>query len=272
VNNHLQREFAFSQQDFEQLRNLLYQLTGIRLSDSKDSMLYSRLSRRLRVLKITNFVDYLAMLHSSPDEVEHFVNALTTNLTSFFREPHHFDILHDYLVANPKPLTIWCAACSTGEEAYSIAMTVIEAFGYYDPPVSIIASDIDSQVLRTAQKGVYPLKNLDNLADSRKKQFFFKGTGKQTGKAKVIPQLKALIQFKSINLLADKWDVPDSFTLIFCRNVMIYFDKPTQAKLLEKMVGKLDPNGRYFAGHSENFSFMTNALKPLGKTVYQPVR
>ena len=270
--NHLQREFAFSQQDFDQLRNRLYQLTGIKLSDSKDSMVYSRLVRRLRVLKLKNFVDYWECLNSSPDEVEHFVNALTTNLTSFFREPHHFDILHDYLVANPKPYTIWCAACSTGEEAYSIAMTVIQAFGCYDPPVRIIASDIDSQVLSVARKGVYPLKNLDNLSSVKRKQFFFKGTGSQTGNAKVIPQLKALIQFKSINLLDNKWDVPDKLSLIFCRNVMIYFDKSTQAKLLEKMVDKLDDNGRYFAGHSENFSLMTNSLKPLGKTVYQPVR
>lgn len=270
--NHLPREFDFSQQDFEQVCNRLYQLTGIKLSDSKDSMVYSRLARRLRALKINNFFEYLGLLNSSPGEVEHFVNALTTNLTSFFRESHHFDILHDYIVENPKPYTIWCAACSTGEEAYSIAMTVVQAFGSFDPPVSIIASDIDSQVLSVARKGVYPIKNLENLSSAQKKQFFFKGTGSQTGKAKVIPQLKALIQFKSINLLDNKWDVPDNLSFIFCRNVMIYFDKSTQAKLLEKMVRKLDDNGRYFAGHSENFSLMTNSLKPLGKTVYQPVR
>jgi chemotaxis protein methyltransferase CheR len=271
VLNPLKREFIFSQQDFEQLRKLLYQATGIKLSDNKDSMVYSRLARRLRLLKIENFVNYLSYLDSAPEEVEHFVNALTTNLTSFFREPHHFDILHDYVLntSMSKPVTIWCAACSSGEEAYSIAMTVIEAFGRYDPPVKIIASDIDSHVLDVAKKGVYPLKKLENLSNSRKNQFFFKGKGNQAGKVKVIPQLQALIKFKSINLLAESWDVPDNLPVIFCRNVMIYFDKSTQAKLLQNMIGKLQSNGLYFAGHSENFSLMTDALKPLGKTVYQ---
>lgn len=267
-----QKEFAFSQKDFEQVRKRLLEITGICLADSKDSMVYSRLARRLRSLKLSTFVEYLRYLDTHPDETEQFINALTTNLTSFFRESHHFDILTEHLQQHPRHHTIWCSAASTGEEPYSIAMAAAEAFGRIDPPVSIIATDIDSQVLRTAQQAVYPLKHLDKMSIARKRRFFFKGKGPNQGKVKVVPELVKLIEFKKLNLLDKKWDIPSQLDIIFCRNVMIYFDKPTQVDVLGRMVKLMRPDGLYFAGHSENFNHMSSLLKPLGQTVYRPVR
>lgn len=267
-----QQEFEFSKQDFNQVRKHLIEIAGISLADSKDSMVYSRLARRLRVLKQKTFSEYLSYLAKTPSETEQFINALTTNLTSFFREPHHFDILKTHLGNHPKQYTIWCSAASTGEEPYSIAIAAAEAFGRLNPPIKIIATDIDSQVLKTAQQGIYPIKNVESMDPSRRKRFFYKGTGPNAGKVKVIPELVRLIQFKQLNLLEGKWDVPNNLDIIFCRNVMIYFDKPTQIDILKKMVKLMRPDGLYFAGHSENFSHMSKILHPLGKTVYQPSR
>ena len=266
------QEFDFSLQDFNQVRKHLIELTGISLADSKDSMVYSRLARRLRALKISTFAEYLRYLNNTPVETEQFINALTTNLTSFFREPHHFDILKNHLTKYPRHHTIWCSAASTGEEPYSIAIAAAEAFGRLDPPVNIIATDIDSQVLKTAQTAIYPIKNVESVDPGRRKRFFYKGAGANEGKAKVIPELTKLIEYKKLNLLDHKWDIPNNLDIIFCRNVMIYFDKPTQIRVLEKMVKLMRPSGLYFAGHSENFNHMSKILSHLGKTVYRPAR
>ncbi|MGQ8366533.1 CheR family methyltransferase [Glaciecola sp. 1036] len=264
------KEFGYHPSDFEAVRVRLKRLTGINLADSKDSMVYSRLSRRIRALKFTNFEQYLSYLDKTQSEHEEFVNALTTNLTSFFREMHHFETLKQHIQANRRPMKIWCAASSTGEEPYSIAMTVVEAFNRFDAPVEIIASDIDSNVLSKAGRGVYPLKELDGLPISQKKQFFHKGKGANQGFARVVPELRKLITFKRINLMDDKYDVPSDFDIVFCRNVMIYFDKQTQLQILGKILQHMKPNGLYFAGHSENFSHVSALLKPMGKTVYSP--
>lgn len=267
-----EKEFAFNQSDFNSVRKRLYEVSGIKLADSKDSMVYSRLARRLRLLNISSFKDYLSFLSVNESELEAFVNALTTNLTSFYRESYHFDILANYLSKNQRPLKIWCAASSTGEEPYSIAMTVAESFARFDAPVKIIASDIDSQVLQKAQQGIYPIKMLDSIPDARRKQFFHRGKGRQEGKVRVVPELRQMVTFRKINLMDAHWDVDKDLDIIFCRNVMIYFDKPTQGKIVEKMVGKMNKDGLYFAGHSENFSHLSSSLKPMGKTVYQPVK
>mgnify|MGYP006153222803 FL=1 len=168
-----EREFSYGRSDFEAIRRKLYQLTGIRLADSKDSMVYSRLVRRIRALKLSGFAQYQAYLDQHPSEEELFINALTTNLTSFFREPHHFDVLAQYLEKNPRIKTIWCAASSTGEEPYSIAMVVAEVFGRFDVPIKIIASDIDSQVLQKARAGIYEIAKVNSLSEERLRQFFF---------------------------------------------------------------------------------------------------
>jgi chemotaxis protein methyltransferase CheR len=266
-----EKEFTFRRLEFDKIRELLYQKTGIRLADSKDSMVYSRLARRLRALKLSTFSDYLHYLHSHPTEEQSFIDSLTTNLTSFFREKHHFPILKDYLRLHPGPVKIWCSASSTGEEPYSIAMTVVEAFGRFDPPVEIIASDIDTTVLQKAKQGIYTLDNIKGLSMEQKKRFFHKGVGVNEGKVRVVPELTKMVNFKQINLTHKSWDLKGPFDIIFCRNVMIYFDKPTQLEILARMVSLMSKTGLYMAGHSETFAGAEKIVKPLGNTVYQPV-
>ncbi len=265
------REFEFTAQDFSRVRKLIYQRAGIALSEAKTDMVYSRIGRRLRVLEVSTFKDYLDGLerdHDS-DEWEAFTNSLTTNLTSFFREEHHFPILAEHLLQQKTPIRIWCSAASTGEEPYTIAMTACEAFNSLKPPVEIIATDIDTNVLATAARGVYPMDRVAKLSLERKKRFFLKGAGKSEGTVKVRKELQQLIHFQQLNLLDEKYPLNEPFDVIFCRNVMIYFDKPTQTRILEKFVPLMKSNALLFAGHSENFLYVSDALKLRGKTVYE---
>lgn len=266
-----EKEFTFRRQEFDKIRELLYQKTGIRLADSKDSMVYSRLARRLRTLKLATFSDYLKYLHNHPTEEQSFIDSLTTNLTSFFREKHHFPILKDYLLKRSGPLKIWCSASSTGEEPYSIAMSVVEAYGRFNPPVEIIASDIDTTVLQKAQQGIYTIENVKGLSMEQKKRFFHRGVGENEGKVRVVPELTKMVTFKQINLTHKKWELKAPIDIIFCRNVMIYFDKPTQIAILQRMVALMPKSGLYMAGHSETFAGAEHLVKSLGNTVYQPV-
>lgn len=265
------REFTYSDADFNRVKTIIYRKAGIHLADSKRQLVYSRLARRLRVLGMESFNEYLDYLDATPQESQEFVNALTTNLTAFFREEHHFAVLANFIATrrHNKPCRIWCTASSTGEEPYSIAMTLVQAYGSYNPPVEIIASDIDSQVLRSAEEGVYPMSRIQSLSSQQKKQFFLRGKGRNSGNAKVIDQLRQLIDFRQINLLDKNWPISGKFDVIFCRNVMIYFDKPTQLTLLERMVNLLKPDGLYIAGHSESFSHATHLVSLVGKTTYQ---
>ena len=265
------KEFLFSRQDFEHIREILYAKTGIRLADSKDSMVYSRLARRLRVLKIPTFAKYLLFLQQNTEEDQSFINALTTNLTSFFREQHHFPLLKEYLNAHPGKKRIWCAASSTGEEPYSIAMTVAETYGSFNTEVEIIASDIDSAVLEKASMGVYTQNNIKDLDKDMCKQFLQRGKGSNAGSIRVVPELRKMVQFRQINLTHNKWDIEPVVDVLFCRNVMIYFDKATQLKILSRMVALMPPDGLYLAGHSENFSGAGHLVTLIGKTVYRPV-
>ena len=269
------REFEFTAADFERVRKLIYEHAGISLSAVKQDMVYSRLARRLRATGKTSFGDYLALLErGDKDEWERFVNALTTNLTSFFREPHHFPLLADHLktLADRAPIKIWCSASSTGEEAYSLAMTAVETFGNFNAPVSIMASDLDTNVLATADKGVYPLERVEKISPERIKRFFFKGTGAQEGYVCVRPELRRLITFQRVNLLDAVWPVRAPLDVIFCRNVMIYFDKPTQYKILSRFAPLLHNDGLLFAGHSESFLHAADLFRSLGKTVYELAR
>jgi chemotaxis protein methyltransferase CheR len=270
------KEFDFTRADFERVRGLIYERAGISLADSKQEMVYSRLARRLRANGIASFASYLDALEAGrmPAEWESFTNALTTNLTSFFREAHHFPLLAEHALKarvahGGAPLTIWCSASSTGEEPYSIAMTVCEAFDTLTPPVQIIATDIDTNVLATASAGVYPIERVDKMDAARLRRFFLKGKGAQEGLVRVRPELRQLITFRQLNLLADGWDVKGPFDAIFCRNVMIYFDKATQRKILARFVPLMKPDALLFAGHSENFLYVSDALRLRGKTVYE---
>lgn len=265
------REFDFTAADFERVRKLIYEHAGISLAPIKQDMVYSRLARRLRALGYATFQDYLAHLESGDEvEWETFVNSLTTNLTSFFREAHHFDILAKHLKAMPhRPLRIWCSAASTGEEPYSLAITACETFDSLSPPVSIIASDIDTNVLATAERGVYPMERVSKLSPDRLRRFFLKGSGAQAGYVKVRPELQKLISFTRINLLDARLPIQGPFDALFCRNVMIYFDKQTQYAILKKFLPLLREDGLLFAGHSESFLHAADLFHSLGRTVYE---
>jgi chemotaxis protein methyltransferase CheR len=271
MNDAASREFAFSDRDFRRVCQLIYQRAGIALADSKRDMVYSRLSRRLRALGLRSFQDYLDQLErDGGDEWEAFTNALTTNLTSFFREPHHFEILLGHLRdrRDRAPLRIWCSAASTGEEPWSLAITACEAFNSLDPPVEILATDIDTQVLATGERAVYPLERIKGLSTERVRKFFQRGSGPNEGMCRVKAPLRNLVRFAQLNLLSGSYGIKGPFDAIFCRNVMIYFDKPTQRGVLERMTPLLAPDGLLFAGHSESFLHAADLVRPCGRTVY----
>ena len=267
------RDFTFTARDFDRVRQLIHGRAGIALSESKRDMVYSRLGRRLRALNLVAFKDYLDQLEArgSEDEWQAFTNALTTNLTSFFREAHHFDILRDFLIKKGRhtPAKIWCSAASTGEEPYSLAITACEAYDSLTPPVKILATDIDTNVLETAAAGIYPEERIEKLDEARKRRYFRRGSGINGGKVRVIDELRELITFRPLNLLDARYPMKGPFDALFCRNVMIYFDKPTQRDILLKMAPLLSPDGLFFAGHSESFFHATDIVTSIGRTVYR---
>ena len=265
------REFAWTNADFERVQALIYQRAGIHLHDGKHAMVYSRLSRRLRDTGHTSFREYLGWLeqHDGP-EWQEFINALTTNLTSFFREQHHFEILADLLKSRPAttPWRAWCSAASTGEEPYSIVITALETLGA-GAAFKLYASDIDSKVLATAAQGVYRMEGAKGLGSERTQRFFLRGKGSNEGFLRVKPELPRMVEFGSVNLILDNWPFREPFDIVFCRNVMIYFDAPTQRRVLEKIHRVMKPGGMLFAGHSENFSDSKDLFVLRGKTVYE---
>ncbi|MGZ0019000.1 CheR family methyltransferase [Nitrosomonas sp. wSCUT-2] len=266
------REYVFTQEDFERVRKLIYKHAGISLSSGKQNMVYSRLARRLRATGINSFHEYLNYLErGNSEEWEAFTNALTTNLTAFFREQHHFPILEKHVEKrkNQNKIQLWCSASSTGEEPYSMAMAMVQAFNTLTPPVHILATDLDTNVLAKAQLGIYSLDKLEKLPKEKLRQFFLKGKGHHEGSARVRPELRNMITFRQLNLLDDNWPIRGPFDAIFCRNVMIYFDKPTQYKILKKFAPLLAPDGLLFAGHSESFQHAVDLFKLREKTVYE---
>ncbi|MBT9612997.1 MAG: chemotaxis protein CheR [Burkholderiales bacterium] len=266
------REFLFTDQDFERIRKLIYERAGISLSPIKRDMVYSRVARRLRATGLRSFTAYLSLLEQGdPVEMEAFTNSLTTNLTSFFREEHHFPMLKEHLRPRMKKgaVTIWCSASSTGEEPYSIAMTVAELYGGIPNNVKILASDLDTNVLDKARQGVYPLDRVSKIPEDMLRKYFMRGSGAQDGFVRVRPELQAMLSFRQINLLDTSWPMRGPFDAIFCRNVMIYFDKPTQHGILEKFVPLLTEDGVLFAGHSESFHHAADLFKLRNKTVYE---
>jgi chemotaxis protein methyltransferase CheR len=266
------REFVFTLADFEHVRKLIYEHAGISLSSAKQDMVYSRLAKRLRERHLKTFSEYLALLkRGDKHEWENFVNSLTTNLTSFFREPHHFPILGAHLkkLQGKSSIKIWCCAASTGEEPYSIAMTVIETFNSFSVPVSIFASDLDTSVLATAAKGVYAPDRVDRLPHERLSRFFTRNASGGEVSYTVRPELRRLVSFQRLNLLEPNWLVRGPLDALFCRNIMIYFDKPTQYKILKRFVPLMDGDGLLFAGHSESFLGAADLFRLQGKTVYE---
>jgi chemotaxis protein methyltransferase CheR len=278
IANPAEQEFTLTPVDFERVRQLIYQRAGISLHAGKQAMVYSRLSRRLRETGQTSFADYLRWLEQATGsggeaEWQEFVNCLTTNLTAFFREEHHFHALVDDLRARAalqQGLRLWCNAASTGEEPYSLAMTVIEALGT-SAQAKLFCSDIDTKVLATAQRGVYAADSR-GLSAERLKRHFMRGTGANSGFIRVKPELARLLEFRAFNLMATSWQaLGDPFDIVFCRNVMIYFDAPTQRKVLERTHAAMKPGGLLYVGHSENFADSRDLFRLRGKTIYERV-
>lgn len=265
------REFLFTDSDFFRIRGVIHQRAGIALGEHKREMVYSRLSRRLRELGFTRFSDYLALLESDADSAEwqSFTNALTTNLTAFFREPHHFPLLARHVCNCLSPVAVWCSAASTGEEPYSIAITLLEALGNRTSSATVLATDINTQVLAKAAAGVFKTEQVSKLPADRLKRFFLRGSGAQAGNVRIRPEVAAMVDFAQVNLLDPQWTVSGPFDAIFCRNVMIYFDKPTQHRILQRFAQLLKPDGLLFAGHSENFSYVSSLFRLRGQTVYE---
>ncbi len=265
------RQFDFRDADFTRVRRMIHEYAGISLGVHKREMVYSRLARRLRALGIQDFGSYLNELEDDTNspEWEDFVNALTTNLTAFFREAHHFPILAQFAQERTGPISVWCCAASTGEEPYSIAMTLVEALGHRASSASVYATDIDTNVLNRARAAMYPLERVEKVDDVRLKRFFLRGRGANAGQVRVRPEIADMVRYDTLNLLAPNWSIGEKFDVIFCRNVMIYFDKPTQAKILERFVPLLKPGGLLFAGHSENFTYISRDFRLRGQTVYE---
>lgn len=256
--------------DFKYISKLIYQKAGIVLADNKREMVYNRLARRVQSLSFDNFTDYLRFLEVNPtnDEWQNFTNALTTNLTSFFRESHHFDILKEHALKSRSSYKVWSAAASTGEEPYSIAITLADVYNGKHDAFQVIASDIDTNVLQVAENGIYKLEQIKELPQEMVQNYFLRGTGQRSGMAKIKPEIGNKVKFSQVNLLSNEWSVTGPFDAIFCRNVMIYFDKETQERILTKFVPLLKPGGLLFAGHSENFTQLSKELYSKGQTVY----
>lgn len=264
-------EFGWTDADFVRVQALIYQRAGISLHDGKHAMVYSRLSRRLRDTGHRTFQDYLAWLERDEgEEWQEFVNALTTNLTAFFREQHHFGVLEQHLRSRTPQggWRIWCSAASTGEEPYSIVVTALEVLGSASS-FRLWASDIDSKVLASAERGVYRLESMKGMSAERLQRFFLRGKGANTGLVRARPELRAAIEFLAVNLIRDDWPFREPFDIVFCRNVMIYFDAPTQRRVLERIHRVMRPGGLLFVGHAENFGESRDLFTLKGKTVYE---
>jgi chemotaxis protein methyltransferase CheR len=267
------QEFVFGSADFERVRQLIYQRAGISLHAGKQAMVYSRLSRRLRETGHRSFAEYLQSLeqahgNAGDQEWQEFVNCLTTNLTAFFREEHHFvELAHDLRSRKGRPLRLWCSAASTGEEPYSLAMTVEETLGTR-AGVEIVASDIDTRVLATAARGVYAA-DTRGLTPERLRRHFLRGKGANSGYIRIKPELAAMVHFRTQNLIDTQWSLGDPFDIVFCRNVMIYFDAPTQRRVLEHIHRVMKPGGMLYVGHSENFTDSRDLFRLRGKTIYE---
>ncbi len=270
---------SLSEKDFQFICDFVYERSGIVLADNKREMVYRRFTRIIRERKLTAFSEYCDLLRKKPEQEEnYFINAITTNLTSFFREQHHFDYLKAHEIpkllkdnAVNKRIRVWSSASSTGEEPYSLAMTFLEAMpnDIEQWDIKILATDIDSNVLETCKVGIYDSKKLGDLSEDYKKKYFHKGLGESNrNKYRVDQKLTQLITFKQLNLLHE-WPMKGPFDVIFCRNVIIYFDKPTQQELFARYYQMLKPGGLLMLGHSESLGDFQQYFDNVGRTIFR---
>jgi len=268
----MSKEFLYTDADYERVSRHIYRIAGISLGESRREMVYSRLSRELRRSQTRSVKEYLDRLDSAgAHEWTRFVNLLTTNLTSFFREAHHFKILSERILSVVDgPVRIWSCACATGEEPYSIGIACQQFYGDKPAPVSVLATDINTSVLQDAERGVYEHDRVQGMAHDQLRRYFWNGTGAYEGLVKIKDPIKRMVHFRMLNLMDENWGMDGKFDAIFCRNVMIYFDKQTQYRVLQKFVPLLKhPHGLLFAGHSEAFFNAKDLFAPIGATTYR---
>lgn len=278
----LASETTMTDAEFELLRTLIYEQSGIHLKEAKRELLKGRLAKRLRHFGYESFAQYYDRLKNQDPqgvELQEMINAVTTHKTAFFRESHHFDCLRERLLlpanraaaeGRREPIRIWSAGCSSGEEPYTIAITVaanLERLNTWD--VRILGSDIDTEVLDKARSAVYPLESVSEMAPAVVRRNFLAGQGRQAGFVQLKPEIRSLVRFGRVNLMEPKWPFRGTFDAIFCRNVMIYFERDVQRYVVEKFAQYLKPGGLFFAGHSENLLGLADAFHPLGGTVYR---
>ncbi|GLX76823.1 chemotaxis protein methyltransferase 3 [Thalassotalea insulae] len=278
MNDIRERPFRLTDKEFNFVCQFVYDTAGIVLNASKREMVYRRLTRVIKERKLASFSQYCQLLKQNPEQEKHyFINAITTNLTSFFREKHHFDYLlsielPQLLKRNKQQqrIRIWSSATSTGEEAYSIAAIVYESckqsLSSWD--IKILATDIDGNVLAKGKAGIYDEKRIEDVPSVYLKPYFIKGTGENAHKVKVAQCLRNLLTFKELNLL-HQWPMKGPFDIIFCRNVIIYFDKKTQIELFERFYEMLAPGGLLILGHSENLGHYQQYFKNVGRTIFR---
>ncbi len=273
------REFEFSAKDFKYISDVIADRTGIVLSEAKHDMVYSRLARRLRQLKFTEFSQYLSLIKSGDEsEILEFTNAITTNLTSFFREKHHFEYLRNKVLPELKKtktdrrIRVWSAGCSSGEEPYSIAMTIRDVFPRLDGwDIKILATDLDTNMVQRASDGIYTEERVAGLDKAHSKKWVKRGKGEHEGDIRMSKELRDMITFKQLNLM-DDWPISGPFDFMFCRNVVIYFNKETQRELFDRYADLVDEQGHLFIGHSESLHKVCQRFDLIGQTIYQKVK
>jgi chemotaxis protein methyltransferase CheR len=271
-------EYAFNDNDFKRVKKIVYDFAGIDLNDTKKNLVYNRLAKRIRFLGLDSFEVYLNYVEKTgEEELVNLINAITTNLTFFFREIHHFEYLASQVIPAllqknkaSKKIRIWSAGCSTGEEPYSIA-TVLKEVVPSDWDARVLATDLDTTVVESARQGIYNIERLKGVSEARKKRWFLKGTGDKEGWVRVKPELQKIIDFGQINLM-NEWPIKDKIDVIFCRNVVIYFDKPTQSKLFNRYADLLQQDGHLFIGHSESLYKICDRFELLGQTIYRKIK
>lgn len=277
MSQRLIREYAFSEAEFTELRDLIEARVGISLSEGKRDLVYSRVTRRLRARGLSSFAEYLSLLRrGDEEELAELVNAMTTNVTQFFRENHHFEYLRDQFLPEmisrhrqDRIIRVWSAGCSTGEEPYSIAIVLAEFLeNHPDWRAEVWATDVDGAVLRQAEEGVYPLDRLKQVSRERLRRFFLRGSGPNEGKARVGRALRNIIHFERINLI-EPWPIKHAFDAVFCRNVIIYFDREHKIEVVDGFANHLVAEGHLFLGHSESLHGLTDRYRLIGRTIYR---
>jgi chemotaxis protein methyltransferase CheR len=277
------KEFILTDEDFLYLSNLANDMAGIKLSEAKRELVYGRVTKRLRALDLDSFKEYCDLLKDNSDDSEeftHFINAITTNVTSFFRENHHFEYLaNDFLPeiirknanTNQPRMRIWSAGCSSGMEPYSIAMVLRENIKNIESwDIKILATDLDSNILDVARNGIYSNDKVTELPAQRRNKWFRSGKGENEGTIKICSEIRNMVSYNQLNL-TEEWPMRGPFDAIFCRNVTIYFDKETRVKLLDRFAEHLKPEGILFVGHSESLFGLTSRFATIGKTMHKKI-